>query len=123
LRAVDDGTPAMVLACNEQGRPFRMMITDTRDMVTGLMLALRSDAMIGETCNVGATEPVDFAEALPKMAAITGLPLRRVNLPGAGVFYETSNARFRQLTGFTPAYPFARMIEEAAAAWQAKRKS
>ena len=123
LRAMDDGQPAMVLACNENGRPFRMMITDARDMVTGLMLALDTAATIGESYNLGATDPVDFAEALPMMATITGLPLRTVNLPGAGVFYATSNARFRQATGFVPAYPFSRMIEEAAIAWRAKQQS
>lgn len=123
LQAADDGTPAMVLACNESGRPFRMMITETRDMVTGLLLALDRETMIGETCNLGNTVPFDFAEALPKMAAITGLPLRQVNLPGAGVFYETANARFRSLTGFEPAFSLERMLEEAAEAWRAKRKS
>lgn len=123
LRAADDGRPALVLARNEHGRPFRMMITETRDMVAGLLAALDCAAMAGETCNLGATEPVDFAEALPQMAAITGLPLRVVDLPGAGVFYETSNARIRSITGFEPSYPFSRMLEEAAIAWRAKLKS
>jgi UDP-glucose 4-epimerase len=123
LRVVDDGAPAHVLARNEKGRPFRMMITETRDMVAGLLAALDTPAMAGEICNLGATEAVDFAEALPKMAAITGLPVRVVDLPGAGVFYETSNARIRHLTGFEPSYPFDRMLEEAAIAWRAKQKS
>jgi UDP-glucose 4-epimerase len=123
LRAVDDGTPAMVLARNENGRPFRMMITDVRDMVNGLLLALDTPGTIGETYNLGATEPVDFAEFLPIMAAHTGLPLRVVDLPGAGVFYETSNRKFRDVTGFAPSFPFVRMIEEAATAWRSKHKS
>lgn len=123
LRAADDGAFAMVLARNENGRPFRMMITDTRDMVSGLLLAWRSPAMLGETCNLGATHPVDFGEVLPRMAALTGLPLKVVDLPGAGVFYETSNARLKALTGFEPEFPFHRMLEEAASAWQAKQKS
>jgi UDP-glucose 4-epimerase len=123
LRAVDDGTPALVLARNENGRPFRMMIADTRDMVSGLLAAWRTETMLGETCNLGATNPVDFADALAEMARITGLPLRAVNLPGPGVFYETSNARFRGLTGWEPRFSFTRMLEEAAIAWQAKRMS
>lgn len=123
LRAADDGKPAHVLARNEQGRPFRMMITDTRDMVSGLIAAWRSGKMAGETCNLGATAPVCFAEALPDMARLTGLPVRVVDLPGPGVFYETSNARFRTLTGWEPQFPFSRMLEEAAIAWQAKQTS
>lgn len=122
LRAVDDGTPAMVLARNEVGRPFRMHITDARDMTSGLLLTLDTPATIGETYNLGATAPVDFADALPKLAAITGYPVRVVDLPGAGVWYETSNAKFRAATGFSPAWPFERMIGEAARAW-AKRMS
>lgn len=123
LRAVDDGTPALVLARNENGRAFRMMITDTRDMVDGLYQVRNSEKMIGETCNLGATEPVDFADVLPKMATITGLPVRVVDLPGAGVFYETSNARVRDRAGFNPSRSFDRMLEEAAIAWRAKQKS
>jgi UDP-glucose 4-epimerase len=91
-------------------------------MVAGLLLVPGAQKLIGETCNLGATVAVDFAEALPAMAAITGLPLHRVNLPGAGVFYETSNARFRALAGFEPAFPFPLMIEEAAASWRAKQQ-
>jgi UDP-glucose 4-epimerase len=118
LRAVDDGQPAMVLARNELGRPYRMMITDTRDMVSGLMLTLDTPDTIGGTYNLGATNPVDFARFLPLMAERTGLPLRVVNLPGTGVFYETCNRRFCEATGFSPAFPFSRMIEEAASSWR-----
>jgi UDP-glucose 4-epimerase len=123
LRAVDDGREALVLARNESGRAVRMHITDARDMVAGLLAAFDTPATAGNTYNLGATEPVDFADALPRMAELTGLPVRIVDLPGPGVFYETSNAKLRQATGFTPVWTFERMIEEAAAAWQAKRTS
>lgn len=122
LRQHDDGTPAMVLARNENGRPFRMHITDAQDMVAGLLATLDTPATIGQAYNLGATDPVDFAEALPMLAKITGYPIRSVDLPGAGVFYETSNAKFRAATGFVPAWPFARMVEEAARAWRAKHR-
>ncbi len=57
------------------------------------------------------------------MAEKTGLPLRVVDLPGAGVFYETSNRRFREATGFAPDFSFSRMIEEAVATWRSKHLS
>ncbi|MBL8589336.1 MAG: NAD(P)-dependent oxidoreductase [Methylobacteriaceae bacterium] len=123
LRAVDDGTPALVLARNARGRPFRMHITDARDMVSGLLAAHDSAATIGETYNLGATEPVDFEAALARMAEITGLPVRTVDLPGDGVWYETSNRKLREATGWAPAWPFARMLEDAADAWRARRRS
>lgn len=122
LRAIDDGREALVLSRNEAGRPFRMHITDTRDMVAGILLALADERAAGRTYNLGATEPVDFAAALPLMAQLTGLPLKTIELPGAGVFYETSNARIRTELGFEPQWTFERMICEAAQA-RAKRAS
>lgn len=116
LRAIDDGRETLVLSRNEAGRPFRMHITDTRDMVAGILLALSDERAAGRTYNLGATEPVDFAVALPMMAELTGLPLKTIDLPGAGVFYETSNARIRTELGFEPQWTFERMIGEAAQA-------
>jgi UDP-glucose 4-epimerase len=122
LRAVDDGREALVLSRNEAGRPFRMHITDTRDMVAGILLALSDERAAGRTYNLGATEPVDFAAALPMMAQLTRLPLKTIDLPGAGVFYETSNARIRTELGYEPQWTFERMIGEAAQA-RVKRAS
>lgn len=116
LKAVDGGAPALVLSRNENGRPFRMHITDVRDMVDGILLALRSAKAAGRIYNLGATAPVDFAHALPLMAQATGLLLKTVDLPGSGVFYETSNARIRAELGFEPQWTIERMIAEAAAA-------
>lgn len=114
LRAIDDGAEALVLSRNENGRPFKMHITDTRDMIDGILLALSSDAAAGRTYNLGATDPVDFSDALGLMAKLTKLPLRTIDLPGSGVFYETSNARIRNELGFEPKWTIDRMIAEAA---------
>ncbi|KFC69241.1 NAD-dependent epimerase/dehydratase [Bosea sp. LC85] len=124
LKQADDGSEALVLSRNEAGRPFRMHITDTRDMVDGILLALDHQGAAGRTYNLGATDPVDFAEALPRMAELTGLPLKTIDLPGAGVFYETSNARIRTELGYEPRWTFERMMNEAAQAQaQATRAS
>ncbi|RVO33484.1 NAD-dependent epimerase/dehydratase family protein [Sinorhizobium meliloti] len=117
LRAADPGRPALVLTRNEEGRPFRMHITDTRDMAQGVLLALTHQKAAGGIFNLGATEPVDFAEILPVMAQKTGLPLMTVDLPGAGVWYHTSNQRIRETLGFEPDWPIMRMLDEAVAEW------
>ncbi|MCM5690778.1 NAD(P)-dependent oxidoreductase [Sinorhizobium meliloti] len=117
LRAADPGRPALVLTRNEEGRPFRMHVTDTRDMAQGVLLALTHQKAAGGIFNLGATEPVDFAEILPVMAQMTGLPLLTVDLPGAGVWYHTSNQRIRETLGFEPDWPIMRMLDEAVAEW------
>jgi len=123
LRRFEDGREALVLSRNERGRPFRMHITDARDMVDGILLALRDKAATGETFNLGATEPFDFAVALPRMAEATGLPLHVVDLPGDGVHYHTSNQKIRETLGFRPQWTIERMIEEAVGTWRAKQAS
>ncbi|MDE3876269.1 NAD-dependent epimerase/dehydratase family protein [Sinorhizobium meliloti] len=121
LHAADPGRPALVLTRNEEGRPFRMHITDTRDMAQGVLLALTHQKAAGGIFNLGATEPVDFAQILPVMAQMTGLPLLTVDLPGAGVWYHTSNQRIRETLGFEPDWPIMRMLDEAVAEWTTRQ--
>ncbi|MGH6763722.1 MAG: NAD-dependent epimerase/dehydratase family protein [Phyllobacterium sp.] len=118
LRAADIGMPAHVLARNQDGRPFLMHITDTRDMVAGVLLALDRPDAAGGVFNLGSDDPVDFAELLPRMASLTGLPVVTVDLPGAGVYYRTSNERIRDRLGFEARWTIDRMLDEAAAARQ-----
>jgi UDP-glucose 4-epimerase len=122
LKAADPGQLALVLSRNENGRPFRMHITDTRDMAKGILLALMHAEAAGKIFNLGATDPVDFADILPVMADKTGLALVMVDLPGAGVWYQTSNARIRQTLGFEPEWPIARMLGEAVEAWTTRQR-
>ncbi|MCA1404376.1 NAD(P)-dependent oxidoreductase [Ensifer sp. IC3342] len=121
LRAADPGKPALVLTRNENGRPFRMHITDTRDMSSGVLIALTHPKAAGGVFNLGATDPVDFADVLPVMADKTGLPLVTVDLPGAGVWYHTSNQRMREMLGFEPEWPIMRMLDEAVEAWKRRQ--
>ncbi|MBP2551642.1 UDP-glucose 4-epimerase [Neorhizobium galegae] len=116
LRSRDIGRPAHVLARNENGRPFRMHITETRDMVAGVLLSLDHPDAAGGIFNLGSDEPFDFAVLLPQMAARTGLPVVPVDFPGAGVYYHTSNARIRNTLGFEARWTMERMLDEAMAA-------
>jgi UDP-glucose 4-epimerase len=123
LRRYDDGREALVLSRNEHGRPFRMHITETRDMVAGILLALDHVKAAGEVFNLGSTEPFDFADALPRMAEATGLPLHIVDLPGSGVYYDTSNRKMRDELGFNPTWTIDSMIAEAVRARTTKPAS
>ncbi|WP_312794609.1 NAD(P)-dependent oxidoreductase [Tianweitania sp.] len=116
LRAADIGEPSHVLARNQDGRPFRMHITETRDMVAGVLLALDHPAAVGGTFNLGSDEPVDFADIVPLMSELTELPIVTVDLPGAGVYYHTSNELIRRTLGFSAEWTVKRMLSEAAPA-------
>jgi len=120
VRKHDPGCPAHILARNEQGRPFMMNITETRDMVSGLMLALESDNAVGRTFNLGATTPVDFADFIEAAAKITGYPVILVDFPGEGVYYQSSNELIRTTLGYEPQWTIERMLEEAALARQTR---
>lgn len=121
LKAADPGREALVLARSETGRPFRMHITDTRDMVKGLLLSLDKVEAADGTFNLGATEPVDFPALLGKMSEITGLPVVTVDLPGPGVWYETSNRKIRETLGYEPEWTIGRMLAEAAETWSRRK--
>lgn len=114
LRSKDIGRPAHILARNQNGRPFRMHITDTRDMVSGILLALDHPDAAGGVFNLGGNEPADFSELLPCMSALTDLPIVTVDFPGDGVYYHTSNERIRNTLGFEAEWTIDRMLEEAA---------
>ena len=113
FRAADPGPEALVLCCNEDGCAFQMDITDARDMVTGILLAANHPAAANRIYNLGCNDPVDFEAFLPKLSDKLGLPVVRVNLPGPGVLYHTSNARIRSELGFEPEWTIDRMLEDA----------
>jgi nucleoside-diphosphate-sugar epimerase len=109
----DDGAEKLLVQCGEDGRTYRMMIADARDMAEGVVLALDSERAVGQTMNLGPDAPVRFDEAVSLLAAATGLPVVRANLPGPAVDYATSNAKARELLGFRPRWTFAEMVTDA----------
>lgn len=121
LRKLDTGESAHILTRNENGRPYRMHITDTRDMVQGLLLALEHEEAAGQVFNLGATDPVYFETLLPHMSDITGLPIIIADLPGQGVYYQTSNDKIRRILGYEPVWTIERMVKVAGKAWRTRR--
>ena len=49
------------------------------------------------------------------MAELTGLPVVTADLPGAGVYYHTSNEHIRSTLGFKAEWTMKRMLDEAGA--------
>lgn len=109
----DDGQERLLVQCGEDGRPYRMMIADARDIADGVVLALDRGVAVGQTLNLGPDAPIRFDDAVALLADATGLPTLRVAMPGAAVDYATSNARARDVLGFRPRWTFAAMVADA----------
>ena len=116
LREASPGAPAHILSRSEAGRPYRMHITDTRDIAEGILLALSRPEAANAVFNLGSSVPVDFGWLLPRMSEITGYPVVEIDLPGPGVHYHTSNRKIRAALGFEPQWTMDAMLAEAAAA-------
>ena len=121
LREAHPGVPAHILARSETGRPYRMHISDTRDICQGIILALTRPEAAGEVFNLGATKPIDFGWLIPRMSEITGYPVVSVSLPGPGIDYHTSNEKSRRVLGLEPEWTIASMLVEAAEARNRRR--
>ena len=117
------GSEQLLISRGQDGTPYKMHITDTRDTVQGILLAFESDKAPGEIFNIGFDEPVRFEEAVPEMSRLIGLPIVEARLPGGAVHYHTSNLKAKCLLGYKPVYGFGRMLEEAAAARRARQKA
>lgn len=113
LEPLDNGTEQHLVQCDEQGRPYRMMFADARDIAAGVVLALDSPRAIDTTMFLGPDAATSFEEAVALLHAHTGLPIVRACMPGPAVDYTTSNARARELLGFRPRWNFASMVEDA----------
>jgi UDP-glucose 4-epimerase len=120
LSVHDDGTPKLFVSHGEDGTVYRMPITDTRDIVEGVVRALDSDRAIGQTLNLGTEEAVRFDEAVAMLQAVIHLPVVDVRLPGAAMNYSTSRARAIEVLEHRPAWTFKRMVEDAVASRERK---
>ena len=115
LEPLNNHAEKLLVQCDEEGIPYRMMIADTRDIADGILLALDSSNAVGETLNIGPDRAIDFDAAVERLRKATRLPVVRANLPGPPVRYVTSNARARDLIGFSPRWTFDAMVEDALA--------
>ncbi len=108
-------TPDAVCAVSDaRGQPWRLVVTDVRDVVAGTILALENEAAIGEAFNMTGCPPVTYAEAARLLADATGRPYRELTMPfwrGA----DASTEKARALLGYDPQYSFDKMVETALA--------
>jgi UDP-glucose 4-epimerase len=116
LEAHDSPHGKLLLLRDSKQRASVMPITDTRDAVQGILLALRKEGAVGKTIGIGAAEPVHFEAALSRMSALTGLDVAEITVPGSVPRYTVSIERARRLLGYEPEWSFDAMLGEAAGA-------
>ena len=100
--------------CDGNGEPWRLAVTDVRDVVAGTILALEKAEAIGEAFNMTGCPPVAYTDAARTLADATGRPYRAVRMPfwrGAGA----STDKARALLGYDPKFSFDKMVETALA--------
>ncbi len=114
LTRYDDGEEKLVISRGRDGTPFRMHITETADIVQGVVRALDREEAVGETFNIGSDEPISFDEVVPRMSEYLGIPTADVRLPVDAPSYRTSNQKAKRLLGFQPQWDFERMMKEGA---------
>ena len=97
-----------------QGKPWHLVVQDVRDTVAGTMLALESEAAVGEAFNMTGPPPITYVRAAKILAEATGRPYLSVTLP----FYrgaDASTEKARDLLGYQPQYTFVKMVATALA--------
>ena len=108
-------TPDAVCGVRDpNGEPWRLVVTDVRDVVAGTILALEREEAIGEAFNMTGCPPVAYTEAARRLAAATGRPYRDVTMPfwrGAGAATDKARA----MLGYDPQFTFDKMVETALA--------
>lgn len=108
-------TPNAVCAVTDpNGKSWALAFTDVRDVVAGTLLALESDAAIGEVFNMVSPVPVEYTYAARLIADNSDRPLRDVQMP----FYwgpHVSNDKARATLGYAPQYSFDKMVAAALA--------
>jgi UDP-glucose 4-epimerase len=113
LKPHDDGTEKLLISRGQDGTVFRMPITDTRDIVDGLIAALDRPEAAGRTLNLGTEEAIPFDEAVSILRDATGLPVVDVTLPVPAVNYVTSRRAAIEALGIAPNWTFAKMVTDA----------
>jgi len=103
----------LLLPRDRDGNPFLQELTDTRDIVEGLLLMLDRKEAIGETFNLTPPSIVNMAEFIPYMAKATGRRFVEARLAIDPPNCHLTGAKARTLLGYEPKYTMFDMIDAA----------
>jgi UDP-glucose 4-epimerase len=114
------GEKRLLVARDENGRPYQRVYVDARDVVQALMGSLNNSAATGRSFGVaGKDQPANSAQIVPYLSKKLGVPYVEANLPGIPTFYDEDISNTKSVLGYEPKYDVFHMIDEAIAARKA----
>ena len=114
LKALWTGEEQFLLSRNPDGRPFRQVYADVRDIVQGLVLALERDEAVGEVFNLGGAALFDWDATVPYLAERFGLEYADARRPDWN-YFELDLTNIKEKLGFEPKHDLASILDAAEA--------
>jgi nucleoside-diphosphate-sugar epimerase len=109
-------TPNAVCAITDAaGNPWGTPYTDVRDTVAGAILALESDAALGEAFNIVGPAAVPYDAMARLIADATGRPYLEVRMPFLW-WFNVSVDKAKRVLGYVPKHTYADMVAAGVAA-------
>lgn len=104
----------IAVPCEENGSPFTEHVCDVRDAAKAVVLALESDAAVGEAFNVAGPEPFRYMDTGAELASATGM--RTVAARCRGIHsYALSIEKARAMLGYQPQFKVMKSLQDALA--------
>lgn len=105
--------PNLLLAREEDGRPYLFQYCDVRDLVQGLQLLLEHPAAVGEAFNLSGPAPFSYDQAVGVLAEATGRHVVDISLPGPPIRIHHATAKARNMLGYNPVHDIRSTVMEA----------
>lgn len=116
LKAEDGGSDKLIIACDENGRPWKKHNVEVRDLVHGFEAAFSKESTFGKTYQLAGPGPFNWDTAIPHLAQQLDLPYCRINLGGTSpTFYEYDLSASKNDFGYNPQVGFEEAVREAIA--------
>ncbi len=112
--AVDGDGSRRCVPRNPEGKPWTWHVTDVRDCVAAVVLALERDTANGGTFNIAGPKPARWDEVVPYLCGKLGESYVELTVPALWHF-EFDLSRARDRLGYNPQYTPERMIDDALA--------
>ncbi|MCY3873173.1 MAG: NAD(P)-dependent oxidoreductase [Rhodobacteraceae bacterium] len=105
----------LLLALDENGKPYEFHMCDVKDVVAGIDLMLNHPAAIGQVFNLSGPAPFSYRTAVEALHEATDLPFIEVRIPGAPIRIAHDISKARSSLGYAPERDIRRIIADALA--------